>query len=148
MSAFGTRSITWSHGTDDFCLSKIGQRLDLEEKCGAGIGHIYSRLVTGTWFTNDYRETIRLGLIGGGMKPQLAKDVVERHVDQKPQAEFVLLAQQILQAVMVPPPGEQPGKKTRARRDIQRGQPSSMPKADSADSQSMASAPDSAGRRE
>jgi hypothetical protein len=141
MAAFGTRSITWSHGTDDFCLSKIGPRFDLEERCGVGLGEIYQRLLAGTWRTNDYRETIRLGLIGGGKTPQQAKEIVERHVDGEPQAPFVLLAQQILQAVMFAPPGEQPGKKTPAGRENRQGQPSSTPKADSPASPSTAPAP-------
>lgn len=141
MSAFGTRSITWSHGTDDFCLSQIGLRLDLEERCNAGIGAIYHRLLSGAWFTADYRETIRLGLVGGGLSQERAKAVIERHVDGRPQAEFVLLAQQIIAAVMVPVPGEQPGKKPQANRGS-KGRLSSTPKAGSPGSQSTAPARD------
>jgi hypothetical protein len=144
MSAFGTISITWSHGTDDFSLAKIGSRLDLEEKCKSGLGAVMQRLQAGLWYTADYRETIRIALIGGGMKPEAAKEVIERHVDGNPQGEFVLMAQHIIASVMVAPPGEQPGKNQAASR-TRKGRNSSMPKADSPDSRSMASAAPSSG---
>jgi hypothetical protein len=72
MSANGTRTIIWQGGEDAFCLAKVGLIFDLEEKCRAGIGLIYARLASGSYFLNDVRETIRLGLIGGGM-PRLKR---------------------------------------------------------------------------
>lgn len=110
MSAHGTIVRIWSHGEDTFCLAKIGEQLDLEERCKAGIAAIMTRLQDGTWYINDVRETIRLGLIGGGMKPPAqAQEVVSRHV-VPPLSECALLAFEILAAVMFAPHGEQPGK--------------------------------------
>lgn len=101
MSANGTRTIIWSGGEDVFCLAKVGLILDLEEKCGAGIAAIMGRLGDGSWRLNDIRETIRLGLIGGGMDPVKAMAAVRNHVDDEPLASSVLLAYQIIAAVMV-----------------------------------------------
>lgn len=60
-----------------------------------------------------YSETIRLGLIGGGMRPMDAKMMVRKHVDERPLAESVALAEAILTAAVnrvhseeIDPPGE------------------------------------------
>lgn len=113
MSANGTRTIIWAGGEDQFCLAKVGLILDLEAKCDAGIATIMTRLGSGTWRLNDVRETIRLGLIGGGMAPDAAMRVVRNHVDDEPLTSSVLLAYTIIEAVMVgvpdDPVGKQPG---------------------------------------
>lgn len=54
------------------------------EACG--IGSIWSRLASGTYFRSDVAETIRLGLIGGGMDAVRAKTMVETYVDSRPLA--------------------------------------------------------------
>lgn len=101
MSANGTRTIIWAGGEDAFCLAKVGLILDLEEKCGAGIAAIMTRLGDGSWRLNDVRETIRLGLIGGGMDPAKAMAAVKNHVDEQPLASSVLMAYEIIAAVLV-----------------------------------------------
>jgi Phage tail tube protein, GTA-gp10 len=103
MSAPGTRSIIWSHGEDQFCLSKVGLILDLEEKCKAGLASILTRLTNSQWHLNDVRETIRLGLIGGGMAPDKAMAAVRNHVDENPNGlgPSVMVAYSILEAVIV-----------------------------------------------
>jgi hypothetical protein len=112
MRSVGTIDITWRNGEDAFCLAKVGDLLALEEKCNAGIATIMNRLETGQWFVNDIRETIRLGLIGGGMKPDKAMTVVKLHVDGNPKglAESIVIARLILMAVVVGVPGEELGK--------------------------------------
>jgi hypothetical protein len=145
MSAHGTITRVWSNGEDTFCIATVGSILDLEQKCNAGLGEIVQRVVNGMWRLNDVREAIRIGLIGGGMTPLAAQGVIERHVDARPLSESVLLAQDILAAAIVAPPGEQPGK-TPADRDPQ-GRPSSTPKAGSPGSPSTRRARASAGRR-
>ncbi|MBN8987417.1 MAG: gene transfer agent family protein [Rhizobiales bacterium] len=103
MSANGTRTIVWANGEDQFCLSKIGLLLDLEAKCNAPLGVIFGRLGTGTFGVNDVRETIRLGLMGGGMAPEQAMDAVKRHVDDNEHglAPSVLVAYAVVEAVMI-----------------------------------------------
>lgn len=101
MSANGTRTIIWAGGEDVFCLAKVGLILELEEKCDAGIAAVMKRLVDNVWKLHDVREPIRLGLIGGGMDPEKAMAAVKRHVDDTPLTSSVLLAYQIISAVMV-----------------------------------------------
>jgi len=113
MSANGMRTIIWAGGEHQFCLSKVGSILDLEAKCGAGIAVVMTRLGSGAWGLNDVRETIRLGLIGGGLAPDAAMQLVRNHVDPPDNAlaPSVLIAYAILEAVMVGVPDDPVGKK-------------------------------------
>jgi Phage tail tube protein, GTA-gp10 len=113
MSAPGTIAIVWSNGENEFCLAKIGLMIALEEKCGVPIAHIFDRLLVGKWGVQDVRETIRLGLMGGGMTPNDALTAVKTHVDENPNglAPSVLVAIEILKAVMVGVPRDPVGKK-------------------------------------
>ena len=63
----------------------------------------------GAW-PEDAREVIRLGLIGGGMKPDRALVLVKRHVENKPFFPSMLLAQAILMTALVGPPSDPVGK--------------------------------------
>lgn len=112
MSAPATRSIIWAHGEDQFCLSKVGLILDLEEKCKAGLAAILARIVNSQWGVNDIRETIRLGLIGGGMAPDKAMAAVRNHVDENPNGltPSVMVAYAVLEAVLVGVPDDPVGK--------------------------------------
>lgn len=112
MSANGTIRLVWSRGEDDFCAAKIGTILQLEERCGAGIAEILTRLENGTWRINDVRETIRLALIGGGMSPTDAMKAVELHVHGNPEglAASVFLAHAILTTVLIGVQGDNVGK--------------------------------------
>lgn len=126
MSANGTVTIVWAGGEDTFCLAKLGHQLDLEEKCGAGIFEVASRLYStvfvlqqgmlgGAARVNDVREVIRLGLLGGGMSAEKAMAAVKRHVDEAPLGETVPIAYRVLAAALAGVPGEDaPGKKTEA----------------------------------
>lgn len=112
MTAVGTRRILWSGGEDDFCAAKIGTILAIEDKCGAGIAEVYGRLVGGTWRVNDVREVIRLALIGGGMDAKDAQKAIDLHVHGHPGglAPSVVLAQTILEAVLIGVPEDEVGK--------------------------------------
>lgn len=80
MSSDGSVSLAWADGDYRFRLP-IGQLRELQDKCGAGPQEIYSRLMDGTWRVDDLRETIRLGLIGGGVDPVRALALVRNYVD-------------------------------------------------------------------
>lgn len=112
MATVGTRRIIWRNGEDDFCLAKVGDILALEEKCGVGIMAVMRRLETDAWGLNDVRETIRLGLIGGGMSPDKAMAAVKLHVDLNPNglAPSVIIAHEILKAVLIGVPDDPVGK--------------------------------------
>ncbi len=108
----GTRRIIWHGGEHDFCLAAIGNMLALEEVCKAGLAVIYGRLASGNWYVNDIRETIRLGLIGAGTKPDEAMRLVKVSVDGNPRglAESVLTAMAIIEAVIIGVPDDPVGK--------------------------------------
>jgi hypothetical protein len=108
MSATGTRSIIWANGEDVFCIAKVGLILDLEDKCKAGFAVVMARLEAGAWGLNDVREPIRLGLIGGGMKPDAAMAAVRRHVDENPLAHSVLVAYEVMRSAMFGIPVDDP----------------------------------------
>ncbi|MFC0243676.1 gene transfer agent family protein [Rhodopseudomonas telluris] len=111
MSANGTRQLVWAGGEDTFCLAKVGLIFDLEDKCKAGIGVIAARLESGAYYFNDIRETIRLGLIGGGKTPEQAMAAVKNHVDGNPLAHCQLVAYYVVQAVLIGVPDDPVGRK-------------------------------------
>ncbi|TDX63997.1 tail tube GTA-gp10-like protein [Methylosinus sp. sav-2] len=83
-----------------FCL-RIGEIGELEDLCSAGVGAIWRRLALLEFRHADIRETIRLGLIGGGeMQPGAAEALVSRLVDARPLAESVDLAVAIMRALI------------------------------------------------
>lgn len=71
----------WADGTYTFRLTVKGT-LELEEKCDAPFTVIFQRLIEGTYRLEDVRQTIRLGLIGGGMEAAKAFKLVERYIDE------------------------------------------------------------------
>ena len=114
----GTVSLVWENGEDQFCL-RIGELLALEDKCSAAIMVVYDRVRTHTAYVNDIRETIRFGLIGGGMTPEKAMAAVKLHVDTKPLLEHLLLAHAILAAGLVGVQGDSVGKQEAAEAETQ-----------------------------
>lgn len=112
----GTASITflWADGDRNFRLP-IGQLRELQDKCNAGPAEILSRLSSGAWRVDDIRETLRLGLIGGGMTPIDALVLIGRYVDMRPLLENVVPAQAVLMAAVVGDESDPVGKKKAAR---------------------------------
>jgi hypothetical protein len=115
----------------------IGQLRELQEKCSAGPATILARLISkqsalaampepkteeekgvlhilsiigGDWRMEDIRETLRLGLIGGGKTPSEAYVLVSRYVDLRPPLENLSLAASVLLSALVGPEDDQPGK--------------------------------------
>lgn len=111
----GDIDLDFGDNTYRFNIAKIGQALELEQKCDAGISEILDRVRSGKWRLQDIRETIRLGLIGGGQTPINAMQIVKAYVDERPWAESVPVALTVLLAAMIGVPGEKVGKR-RARR--------------------------------
>lgn len=122
-------SIPWGDGEHKFRLP-LGQIRELQEKCGAGPATILTRLIApqadfarlpapekddlptialhgvirtlrGDWRIDDIRETIRLGLIGGGMTPADAHRLTVRYVDDRPPLENISVAAEILMAALM-----------------------------------------------
>jgi hypothetical protein len=132
MSRDGSITLTWGDGEHRFRLA-IGQLRELQEKCDAGPAEIAVRLADGRWRVNDVRETIRLGLIGGGMPPGDALKLTVRFVDERPWLESVPAAQAVLMAALVGAPEEPVGKpgaaeaETEAAMDASPSPPSTAP---------------------
>ena len=79
----------------------FGGMLDLEEACGKiGIGEIYLRLAQHRYFAKDAYHAIRLGLIGGGMRPDEAKRLLDDRFDHTPLSLSVEIALELLMAVL------------------------------------------------
>lgn len=79
----------------------FGRICDLEEACGdVGIGAIYLRLGAHQYHAKYVFHTIRLALIGGGLKPIEAKLLMQERFDNRPMVENVETALDILISVM------------------------------------------------
>lgn len=94
----------FADGTYSFRLA-LGQWQELQEKTGIGPLALYVRLLDRSWRIEDLRETVRLGLIGGGITPAEAMKLVVRYVDERPLIESVPLALTIITASLFPPKG-------------------------------------------
>jgi hypothetical protein len=124
----GTIELAFGDGDQTFNVARIGQALELEEKCGAGVSEILDRLRTNRWKLNDVRETIRLGLIGGGMTPVNALNLVKRYVDERPWGESLLVAQAVMIAAIIGVPGDLVGKTKAGGPRARRRRASSAPR--------------------
>jgi hypothetical protein len=79
--------LKWGDGTYLFAL-KLKQIEELQRLCGAGLGEIAQRmLVERRWYAGDIVETIRLGLVGGGLPAVRARELIETYVDGHPLAD-------------------------------------------------------------
>lgn len=86
-------------GRDRIFRLRIGEIGELETLCGAGVGEVYLRVATQRYKLSDLRETIRLGLIGGGAQPGEADLLISRYVDGRPIGEYLQIAADILIAL-------------------------------------------------
>lgn len=109
MSGTGRVTINWGGDEREFRLA-IGQLRRLQEKTGVGPMAMATRLAGGTFMVDDVRETIRLGLIGGGMKPFDADALVKEYVDERPLLENVITAREIVMAALVGDMNDEVGK--------------------------------------
>lgn len=74
--------------------------LELEAVTGSGIGGLFKRMIANEFKAKEIAETIRLGLIGGGVSPEIAARLVETYVPARPMIEAYALAVDILTALM------------------------------------------------
>ena len=106
--------LDWADGTYVFRLA-WGELEKLQEACDAGPYVILSRLTDGTWRIGDVSNTIRLGLIGGGLTPVEALHKVREYVEKRPPVENLMTARAILSAGLVGAPEEKLEKKAGRR---------------------------------
>jgi hypothetical protein len=82
--------------------------LELEAKCGAGIGAICHRVFHRQFAQSDITETIRLALIGGGTAPKRAAELIASYAADRPLSETYPLAAKILEKLWFGNPHETP----------------------------------------
>lgn len=112
--------LDWADGSYPFALP-LAQLEELQTLCDAGPMVIAQRLEHGIWTSKEVYQTLRLGLIGGGMPPGEALAKTKLYVLERPWAENVPFAFAVIRAVLFGKPDETVGKlpaarKSRARR--------------------------------
>lgn len=109
MSTHGSITIEWADGEYTFRLA-IGQLRELQEKTASGPMEVFERLQQGKWRVDDIRETIRLGLVGGGMPAIESKRMVDQYVDAFPLLDNIDPARTIIAAAIIGAPDDPVGK--------------------------------------
>lgn len=105
----GVVELDFGDATHRFRLA-LGQLEELQEKTGVGPFVLLRRLLGGDWMTTDVRETLRIGLIGGGMEPLAALALVRRYVDDRHDwLAHAVLARLVMMAALTGSAEEEPG---------------------------------------
>jgi len=105
MSRDASITLTWGDGDFKFRLG-WGELEELQEKTDAGPYVVLQRLHTGSWRLQDVSNTIRLGLIGGGLRPEEALKKVRFYVESRPVMESLPFAIAVLSAGLLGAPDE------------------------------------------
>lgn len=102
--------LVWEGGEHPFKLN-IGQLRALQTATGVGPLFLLGRITGSQWFVDDIIETIRLGLIGGGMPETEAKKLTDRIFTENTPALYrsMLLATRILRDAVMGEPGDPVG---------------------------------------
>lgn len=79
---------------------RLGEFIDLEEACGTGMGVLYQRFATTSYFASDVMNVLLRGLVGGGMKAADAKPLVEKQMNSKPLMELAAVATDVILQAM------------------------------------------------
>lgn len=93
----------WAGGEHAFRLG-IGEIRALQKACEAGPMMVLARLMSSHWQIDDVLETLRLGLIGGGMDADKAKALVMKVTGETSLFKLALLAAKIINAYVVEDP--------------------------------------------
>lgn len=135
MSAHGDVTFDWGDGTYTFRLG-LGEIRQLQEKTGLGPLALFNRIDSDNWMVDDLRETLRLGLVGFGMKDAKALALIKANFDERPKINAKEPAMRILHAFLLGAPEDPVGKPQAA--EHMNGQPA--PTAGSASPHSTGSA--------
>lgn len=101
----GTINIVWGDGEHTFRLP-IEQLEEHGEKLNRGPLAVLRRLDSGDWEPREIYETVRLGLIGGGMAPVAALGLARRYCLDRPLTESLPVATAVLGAALFGVPVE------------------------------------------
>lgn len=115
MSVNATVRAPFGDGVYDFRLG-IKELVEHDRLCDAGPEYVLNALYGGTWRVPYIRETIRLGLIGGGKDPMSALALVDVYADAGHLGPLKALAANIIAAAFLGAPeegdGDPPGEPT------------------------------------
>ena len=95
-------TLHWGGEDRKFAL-RLAEIRRLQEISKVGPFELLQRITTGKWLVDDTRETIRLGLLGGGANPKEAYELLKYWCDERPLVESVEIAAQILAAALTGP---------------------------------------------
>lgn len=125
MSADGSISLFWGDGDQKFRMA-IGQWRELQEKVNGrriaigapsvGPQTLLNAMRAKDAWPDDIRDVLRLGLVGGGLKPQEAHRLLVNYFDDKPPFEHMQTAFLVLFAGLVGVPEDQVGSKKKPKR--------------------------------
>lgn len=101
--------LPWVGGEHPFALF-LGELRALQDATDTGPEELLNRIRFGKWRVDDLGDTIRLGLIGGGMKSDMAKQMVSTMLDRHPLMVFKPTAIEILLLALSGPEDDKPGK--------------------------------------
>ena len=104
----GLVELNWPGGEHAFRL-RLGELQALQEKCDAGPEMVLQRIRLGVWQVNDLFETLRFGLIGGGMDRDAARKLVVDTFERTPLMEFKTPAIEALAAALIGVPDDPAG---------------------------------------
>lgn len=88
----------------------VGEAEFIQERHDMGPQYALNVIAAGRWTVKLLGDVVFAGLTGGGTKPEVARRIRERWVDNRPWGEAAPLAQLILQAGVIGVPDEPPGK--------------------------------------
>jgi Phage tail tube protein, GTA-gp10 len=100
MSRSARINAPFGDGIHTFRLDIAGLE-ELQEKTDAGPEQIYADIVSGQWKVAHLRETVRIGLVRGGMEPMRALALVGRYAAEGYLADLKPLALNIIAAALV-----------------------------------------------
>jgi hypothetical protein len=92
--------IFYGDGEYDFRIP-FAQLEELQDKLGQGPMRTLMNFESGEWSPKSVYETVRLGLIGGGMEPAKAYTHAKRYCLDRPMGESVLVAVTVLSAALM-----------------------------------------------
>ena len=104
----GLVELNWPGGEHAFRL-RLGELQALQEKCDAGPEMVLQRIRLGVWQVNDLFETLRFGLIGGGMDRDVARKLVVGAFERISLMEFKTPAIEVLAAALIGVPDDPAG---------------------------------------
>jgi hypothetical protein len=100
----------WEGGEHPFRLG-IGELRALQSATGVGPLFLLGRITGSQWFVDDIVDTVRLGLVGGGMEPGAAKKLTDKVFTDNTPALYrsMLLATRVLRDAVMGEPADPTG---------------------------------------